>query len=205
MEDVQAIIDLTQTVRRIGRKMHGRRAQVNVSVNTFVPKPHTPFQWVRLEPGRSIREKQALLRRELRSRGLKLDYNDPEITLLEAVLSRGDRRLGPVVQQAWELGARFDAWGDQRDLGAWTRAFAKSGSDPDFYAYRERSPEERFPWDIVSVGMRKKFLLEEYRHSQRGEVLGDCREQCYGCGVLAAFDGDWSDEWRCPQPMSRNT
>jgi len=205
MEDVQAIIDLAQTVRRIGRKVHGRKAQVNVSVNTFVPKPHTPLQWVGLEPGRSIREKQALLRRELRGRGLKLDYNDPETTLLEAVLSRGDRRLSPVVQQAWEVGARFDAWDDQRDLGAWTRAFAKSGRDPDFYAYRERSPDELFPWDVVSVGVRKKFLLEEYRRSQRGEIRGDCREQCYGCGVLAAFGGDWSDEWRCPQPAPRDT
>jgi radical SAM family uncharacterized protein len=204
MEDVRAIIDLTQTVRRIGRKVHGRRAQVNVSVNTFVPKPHTPFQWVGLEPGRSVREKQTLLRRELRGRGLKLDYSDPETTLLEAVLSRGDRRLGAVVQRAWELGARFDAWDDQRDLGAWTRAFAKSGSDPDFYAYRERSPDELFPWDVVGVGVRKRFLLEEYRHSQGGEILGDCREQCYGCGILAAFGSDWSEGWRCPQPAPRS-
>ncbi len=205
MDDVQDIIDLVQTVRRIGRKAHGRRAQVNVSVNTFVPKPHTPFQWVGLEPSRSIREKQTLLRRELRGRGLKLNYSDPETTLLETVLSRGDRRLGAVVQRAWELGARFDAWGDQQDLGAWTRAFAKSGSDPDFYAYRARAPDELFPWDVVGIGVRKKFLLEEYRHSQSGETLGDCREQCYGCGVLAALCSDWSDEWHCPQPSPRNT
>nr|HID13738.1 TIGR03960 family B12-binding radical SAM protein [Anaerolineae bacterium] len=92
MDDVQAIADLARAVRAVGRKVHGRRAQINVSVNTFVPKPHTPFQWVGLEPASSIREKQALLRRELRARGLKLDYSDLEVTLLEAVLARGDRR-----------------------------------------------------------------------------------------------------------------
>jgi hypothetical protein len=107
--------------------------------------------------------------------------------------------LNSVVQRAWELGARFDAWDDQRDLGAWTRAFAKSGIDPDFYAHRERAPDELFPWDVIGTGVRKKFLLEEYRHSQCGEILGDCREQCYGCGVLATLGGEWSDEWRCPR------
>ena len=200
MDDVRAIADLAQAVRAVGRKVHGRRTQVNISVNTFVPKPHTPFQWVGLEPARSIREKQAFLRRELRGRGLKLGYSDPEATLLEAVLSRGDRRLGAVVQRAWELGARFDAWDEQRDVGAWMRAFAEAGLDPDFYAHRERPPDEVFPWEVVSTGVRKRFLLQEHRRSQRGETLVDCREHCHGCGVLSAYDDGWSEEWRCPKP-----
>jgi len=198
MDDVRAIADLARAVRALGRKVHGRRAQVNISVNTFVPKPHTPFQWVGLEPAPSIREKQALLRRELRGRGLKLNYSDPEATLLEATLSRGDRRLGAVVQRAWELGARFDAWDEQRDVGAWMRAFAETGLDPDFYAHRQRSPDEILPWEVTSTGVHKEFLLEEYRRSQRGETVADCREHCHGCGILATYGGGWSAEWRCP-------
>ena len=200
MEDVQAMADLSRSVRALGRKVHGRRAQVNVSVNTFVPKPHTPFQWAGLEDADSIREKQALLRRELRGGGLKLSYNDPEESLLEAALARGDRRLGAVIQRAWELGACFDGWGEQRDGGAWARAFEESGLDPDFYARRERCADELFPWEVIGTGVSKGFLLNEYRRSQRGETLADCRERCHGCGILGAFGDDWSDEWRCPSP-----
>jgi radical SAM family uncharacterized protein len=200
MEDVEAIAEMANTVHIIGRRVHGRQAQVNVSVNTFVPKPHTPFQWVPLASSQSIRRKQALLRREIRGRGLKLDYNDPEASLLEAVLARADRRMADVVRRAWELGARFDAWDDQRDFGAWMRAFAKTGLDPDFYAYRERSPDERFPWEVVSSGVRKRFLLDEYERSQRREVLTDCREGCHACGILATFRSARSGEWACPEP-----
>jgi radical SAM family uncharacterized protein len=205
MDDVQAIADLARAVRAVGRKVHGRRAQVNVSVNTFIPKPHTPFQWAGMEPAASIREKQALLRRALRGGGLKLGYSDPEETTLEAVLARGDRRLGAVVQRAWELGARFDAWGEQRDPHAWTQAFAETGLDPGFYAYRERSPDETFPWEVVSTGVRKRFLLDDYRRSQRGETLADCRDRCHGCGILAACGESWSEEWRCPEPTEHAT
>jgi radical SAM family uncharacterized protein len=200
MEDVQAIADLARAVWTVGREVHGRKAQVNVSVNTFVPKPHTPFQWVGLVSASSTRERQALLRRELRGRGLKLNYGDPEETLLEAALARGDRRLGQVIRRAWELGARLDAWGEQRSLDSWTRAFLETRLDPDFYAYRQRSPDETFPWDALSTGVRKEFLLEEYQRSQRGETLVDCREQCHGCGVLGTYGDDWSEVWRCPEP-----
>jgi radical SAM superfamily enzyme YgiQ (UPF0313 family) len=208
IEDVQAIADLAQAVRTVGRKVHGRRTQVNVSVNTFVPKPHTPLQWVGLEAAFSIREKQALLRRELRGRGLKLSYGDPEEALLESVLARGDRRLGAVIQRAWELGAHFDAWGEQRSQESWTRAFTEAGLDPGFYAHRQRLPDEVFPWDVVSTGVHQRFLLAEYQRSQRGEMLVDCRQQCHGCGVLGTWGDDWSEEWRCPEPArnaTRNT
>jgi len=200
MEDVEAIADMARTVHLIGRRVHGRQAQVNVSVNTFVPKPHTPFQWVGLASTRSIRQKQALLRRELRGRGIKLDYNDPEASLLEAVLARGDRRLNDVVEQAWELGARFDAWDDQRDFGAWMRAFAKAGLDPDFYAYRQRRREEQHPWEVVNTGVQKRFLWQEFERSRRRETLADCREGCHACGILSTFSGLPGDEWACTEP-----
>ena len=200
MEDVEAIVEQAHAVRRIGRSVHGRTVNVNVSVNTFVPKPHTPFQWVPLASEKSVAEKQDFLRREIRGGGLKLSYSDREGTLLEAVLSRGDRRLGPAIYEAWKHGARFDAWGDQRDFDAWTDAFEVAGVDPAFYAYRERGEDEVLPWEIVDVGVRREFLLAEYRRAQRGERLPDCREGCYGCGILAAFGGGGMDmeEWRCP-------
>jgi len=204
MEDVEGIADLARAVRAEGRKVHGRKTQVNVSVNTFVPKPHTPFQWVKLESASSIREKQAFLRRRLRGRGLKLSYGDPAESLLEAVLARGDRRLGAVIQRAWELGARFDAWNEHFRPEAWRRSFAELGLDPDFYARRQRQPDELFPWEVVSTGVRKEFLLQEYRRSQRAETLTDCRNQCHGCGVLAAFKEEWAESWCCPPAQETN-
>jgi radical SAM family uncharacterized protein len=198
MDDVAAIASLARAVRAVGRQAHGRRAQVNISVNTFVPKPHTPFQWVGLASAASVREKQALLRRELRGGGFKLDYSDHEATLVEAALARGDRRLGAVVQRAWEHGARFDGWDEQRNLSAWLRAFAETGLDPDFYVYRERLLDETFPWEVVSAGLRREFLWREYERSRQGETLSDCRAGCHACGILAAFGSDRSGEWCCP-------
>jgi radical SAM family uncharacterized protein len=200
IDDVQAIVDLAKAVRAAGRKVHGRKTQVNVSVNVFVPKPHTPLQWAGLEPAASIREKQALLQRQLRGGGLKLSYGDPETTLLEAVLARGDRRLGMVIQQAWASGARFDAWDEQRNLDAWSRAFRDVGLDPGFYAHRQRSLDEVFPWEVVSTGVRRRFLLKEYQRSQRADTLVDCREQCHDCGILGTYGDEWTGEWQCPQP-----
>jgi radical SAM family uncharacterized protein len=200
MDDVQAIVDLSHAIRREGRKVHGRKTQVNVSVNTFIPKPHTPFQWVGLEPAASIRDKQAYLQRRLRGGGFKLSYSDPNTTLLEATLTRGDRRLGQVIQRAWGLGARFDAWHEQQDMEAWRQAFTEAGLAPDFYAYRQRPADEIFPWEAISTGVRRKFLLQEYQRSQDERTLADCRQRCHGCGILTVFGNGWSKEWRCPPP-----
>ena len=200
MEDVEDIVEMAKTVHAAGRRIHGRKAQVNVSVNTFVPKPHTPFQWAPLESSRLLREKQALLRREIRGRGLRLSYNQPEASLLEAVLARGDRRLSDAVESAWELGARFDAWDDQRDFGAWMRAFARTGLDPDFYAYRERWADELLPWEVLNTGVTKQFLLRESQRSSRGQASPDCRERCLACGILATLGDEYTDAWCCPEP-----
>ena len=204
MEDVEAIADLADEVRRIGRQAHGRKAQVNVSVNTFIPKPHTPLQWISSASPEEVREKQVYLARHLRGKGLKLSYSDDDLTLLESVLSRGDRRLGRVIHRAWQLGARFDAWYEQRDLAAWMQAFDEAGIDPDFYVRRERAEDEVFPWDVVSTGIRKGYLLAEYRRSRTGELRADCRGGCYGCGVLAAYGDEWSEGWCCPEPAARS-
>lgn len=202
LEDVQAIADLAHAVKRIGFQELGRKSSVRVGVSTLVPKPHTPFQWVPMADEATIRAQIGLLERQLRSPGLEFSWNNPRETLLEAALSRGDRRLSDVIQRAWELGARFDGWGDQFNPAAWEQAFADTGLDPDWYARRERSVDEVLPWDIVSVGVSKKFLAQEYAHALQGGVIDDCREHCYSCGILGQFRDERrtaaDDAWGCP-------
>ncbi len=188
MEDVKAIATLVKQVRDIGRQAQGRRAQVSVSVGTFIPKPHTPFQWLSLEKKTILEQKQALLQRLVRGPGLKLSWSDPETSLLETALSRGDRRLGRVIHNAWRRGARFDAWGEIFDAQRWWAAFHAQGLEPAFYAYRKRGLEETLPWDHINSGVSKEFLISEYRRSLAEEITLDCREgPCLACGILATF------------------
>jgi len=203
LEDVQAVIDLARAVLKQGRKVHGKAAQVNVGVSTFVPKPHTPFQWVPLDAVENIEAKQELLKRGLRGKGLKLSWTEPDETRLEALLSRGDRRLGRVIHRAWQLGARFDAWGEHFKPEAWWTAMDEAGLDLEFYTHRSRPLDEVFPWDHIDIAVRKKFLAEDYLMSQRGETRVDCRERCFACGILPTFAQVRSetapDAWECPE------
>lgn len=202
LEDVQAIIDLSKAVLKEGRKAIGRRARLHVGVSTFVPKPHTPFQWASCDTIESIKAKQELLRRGLRGKGLKLTWTQPEETMVEAWLSRGDRRLAEVIYQAWKRGARFDAWKDQLNFQAWLEAFAASGLDPSFYTHRTRDISELLPWDHISTTVRKKFLVQDLRNSQMGKTLEDCRDGCFACGVLPTFASmrraHPGEAWKCP-------
>jgi radical SAM family uncharacterized protein len=201
LEDVAAIVDLAKAVRAVGKRVLGRKAQVNVGVSTLVPKPHTPFQWVPLAPEEEVKAQQDYLKENLRGPGLKLSWNSYQETLLEAVLSRGDRRLGAVIHRAWQLGARFDGWGDQFKVEAWRQAFRETGVEIGFYAYRSRSIDEIFPWDHIDSGVTKRYLARDYEASLRGETRLDCREQCYACGILSTFaqerDGLPEDCWGC--------
>ncbi len=187
LEDVQAIVDLSKQVLAIGRKHLGRKASIHVSVSTLVPKPHTPFQWVPMEDEETIWEQIRILQRGLRGPGIRLSWNNPRETLMEAFLSRGDRRLADVIEAAWRRGAKFDAWGDHFNYDAWMAAFEEVGLDPDWYARRERSLDEVLPWDHISVGVTKEFLKQEYLHALQGAVIDDCREYCYSCGILGQF------------------
>jgi len=206
LEDVQAIADLAKAVLKEGRKVHGKAAQVNIGCSTFVPKPHTPFQWAPLDSPASIRAKQALLKRELRGPGLKLSWTDPEQSLLEACLSRGDRRLGSVILRAWQLGAKFDGWDEHLKMEAWLQAFAERGLDPEFYARRPRPMDETFPWDHIDIGVRKKYLAQDYVMSQQGQTRVDCREHCFACGILPTFAearmNTPAEAWECPPVVS---
>jgi len=206
MEDVKAIADLCKAVLAEGHQAIGHRAKLNVGVSTFIPKPHTPFQWVSCDSVEQIQSKQALLKQELRHRDIKLTWSNPEVTLLEAWLSRGDRRMADVVYQAWKNGARFDAWQDQFNYDAWIAAFDAVQLDPTFYTHRARSLDEVFPWDLISTGVRKKFLIADFQLSQEFQTRIDCRANCFACGILPAFAElrrEYpGDSWSCPEVKS---
>ncbi len=203
LEDVRAIVDLCKQVIREGHKLIGNKAKLNAGVSTFVPKPHTPFQWVPTDSPEQIEAKQELLRRELRGPGLKLNWTDYKDTQIEAWLSRGDRRLAEVIYRAWQKGATFDAWQDTDNYPLWMEAFQEVGLDPAFYTSRERFVDEVFPWEHISAAVKKNFLLQDYGWSQEGRLRGDCREQCYACGILPTFAGvrrqHPGEGWKCPE------
>jgi len=202
LEDVQAIADLCKAVLAEGRKVAGKRVEVHAGVSTFVPKPHTPFQWVPCDTVEQIEAKQQLLRDELRIRNIKLSWTKPEDTLLEAWLSRGDRRMAEVIYRAWQNGAKFDAWGDQYDHKAWLDAFKAVGLEPSFYTHRPRELDEAFPWDHIHAGVRKKYLIQDYEQSLESQTRVDCREQCFACGILPLYADlrreHPGDGWKCP-------
>ena len=207
LEDVQAIVDLCKAVLKEGRKVVGNRAKLHAGVSTFVPKPHTPFQWVPCDTRESITAKQHLLKTELRGRGLKLTWTDPDETMVEAWLSRGDRRMAEVIYEAWQRGAKFDAWKDQLNFRAWQEAFTAVGIDPGFYTHREREVTENLPWDHISTTVRKSFMIQDLQRSQVGETLEDCRDNCYACGILPTFADlrrqNPGEAWGCPDVSPR--
>jgi radical SAM family uncharacterized protein len=203
LQDVQAIADLCKRVLAEGRKAQGWQVKLNVGVSTFVPKPQTPFQWVSCDTPEQMRVKQALLKRELRDKNIKLTWTRPEDTLLEAWLSRGDRRISEVIYTAWKNGARFDAWNDQYHYETWIKAFAEHGLDPAFYTHRPRRTDEIFPWDHITAAVKKSYLFQDFRMSLEGEIRVDCRQHCFACGILPTFTGvrreNPGDYWKCPE------
>jgi radical SAM family uncharacterized protein len=201
-EDALEIARLIREVRDMGRRVRGKRVDIGASVATFVPKPHTPFQWLPLADREEVERRQRLLVRAVGSGHIELSYSDWATTWLEALLSRGDRRLGPVIQRAWELGARFDAWSECFDVRHWQQALDDVGLDAAIYLSRRRERDEVLPWAVIDVGVTSRFLWAEYERSQSGELSPDCREQCHGCGVTVAFaverDSVDPSDWGCP-------
>jgi len=184
LEDVQGIAELAARVKEIGHRYHRGRARVRVSTSIFVPKPHSPFQWARQATAEELGPKHDLLRRGCRRAGVEFSWEDPEHSLLEAVISRGDRRLGQVIQRAWQLGCKFDAWHEQQDWSRWQQAFQECDLDPSFYAHRERKPFEKFPWSHIDVGVSEAYLRGEWLKTAKGEATADChKEPCNVCGV----------------------
>ena len=207
MEDVQAIANLCKKVLTEGRQVLGWKAKLHAGVSTFVPKPGTPFQWVACDTRENILEKQALLKRELlKDKNIKLSWTRPEDTLLEAWLTRGDRRMADVIYTAWRNGSRFDAWNEGFQLQSWLAAFSSNGLEPAFYTHRQRRTDEVFPWDHISSAVRKNFLFQDFRMSLEGEIRVDCRLDCFACGILPTFAelrrNNPGQVWKCPDVKS---
>ncbi len=160
-----------------------KSVQATVSTSCFVPKPFTPFQWMRQDTIEEFREKIAYLRQKITNKKLVYNYHDPETSILEGVFARGDRRLGAVLIEAYKNGCRFDGWQEYFDFDQWMAAFDKLGVDPAFYTHRQRAYDEVLPWDVIDPGVSKAFLQRENEKARNAEVTEDCRETCIGCGV----------------------
>ncbi len=197
-EDVLGIAELADKVYRCWRENAANRARgvrITVSTSYFVPKPHTPFQWEPQISEEEYRRRVGLLREALRGKkSVVYNWHDPDTSRLEAVFARGDRRVADVIEHAWRNGAKMDAWSEYFSLDRWLAAFEACGVDPNFYANRERSREELFPWSVTSVGVRDQFLWHEREQARKSAVTPDCRKQCTGCGADKLYTEGKCDE-----------
>ncbi len=186
-DDLDGISKLAYDVIDTYREVHGgklkKKFSVTVSTSTFVPKPFTPFQWHAQDKTEEVINKQQYLVKALKNRDIKYNYHDSKTSLMEAVLARGDRRLGKVLYDAFKMGAKFDGWNEYFNLDIYKEAMAKNNLSIDFYANRERSYDEVFPWDHIDVGVSKKFLMRENEKAKEETTTADCRHNCNGCGI----------------------
>ena len=184
-EDDNDLHDIITLVKRIAHlpSRKGKKPKLNVSVSTFVPKAHTPFMWTSQISLEESRKRIQMIQKELRRSPVRVKWNQPELSWLEGVLSRGDRRLTSAIIEAWNLGARFDSWGEHFNMAIWEEAFRRNGVDDHFYLMRERLPGEVLPWDHIKSGVTKSFFRREWERAQKGELTPDCREKCLECGV----------------------
>ncbi|MBE6959818.1 MAG: TIGR03960 family B12-binding radical SAM protein [Ruminococcaceae bacterium] len=185
-EDVLGIAELVYKVIQTWKEFatnKKRGLRVHVATAYFVPKPHTPFQWEQQITPEEYLRRCKLLKSHFYSKSITYDYHGPDLSRLEAVFARGDRRLGAVIEEAMKNGAKLDGWDEYFNYGIWFDAFQKCGIDPDFYTVRGYAEEEILPWDSINVGIDKKFLLNERRRAYDALVTPDCREGCSGCGA----------------------
>jgi radical SAM superfamily enzyme YgiQ (UPF0313 family) len=187
-DDVLGIADLARRCAQLGRA-HVRSATVTASVGGFVPKAQTPFQWARQDTVGELQAKVGLLREATRrDRGVQLRWHDPRATLAEGISSRGDRRLGAVIEDVWRAGGTFQEWGEQFDLDRWTTAMARHGLSVDWYVHRERPRSEILPWAHVSAGLHADFLWQDWEDARAEAVVEDCRwTPCYDCGACTGY------------------
>ncbi|MCG1012774.1 TIGR03960 family B12-binding radical SAM protein [Tepidanaerobacter sp. GT38] len=191
-EDLKGIADLAYAVVDVYRQVNGhtKGLQVHVSTSTFVPKPFTPFQWESQITLAEIDERQQHLKKLLKkNKNIYYSWHNGKISFLEAVFSRGDRKLGRVLKIAHEKGCKFDGWDEFLDFDKWMSAFKEAKVDPEFYAYRKRPETEKFPWEIIDAGIDKRFLLLELEKAKKGQTTPDCRIRCHGCGIRRLGDG----------------
>ncbi len=191
-EDIMGIAEMANKVLhcwRMNSPNKNRGVKITISTSCFIPKPHTPFQW---EPQISIEEylrRVNLLRSSITAKNVTYNWHDAETSLVEAVLSRGDRRVADVIEEVHKQGGRLDAWNDYFSFERWMKAFEKCGVNPEFYANRDYALESVLPWDHIDVGVRKAHLLREREMCYNSKLSPDCRKQCSGCGALKLLEG----------------
>lgn len=196
-EDVLGIAELVYKIIQIWKENATNRRRglsIRVATSYFVPKPHTPFQWEKQITPQEYLRRCKLLKEHLYSKSIEYDYHSPDLSRLEAVFARGDRRLGAVIEEAVKHGARLDGWDEYFRYDIWQDAFQKCGIDEDFYTVRGYGEEELLPWDMIDVGVGKEFLLRERRRAYEGKVTPDCRHGCAGCGANRLLEEVGCDE-----------
>ena len=185
-EDVLGIAELVYKIIQTWKEAASnkkRGLRVHVATAFFVPKPHTPFQWEQQITPEEYLRRCRLLKSHFYSKSIEYNYHTPDISRLESVVARGDRRLGPVIEEAARRGAKLDGWDEYFNYSYWLDAFEACGVDPNFYTVRGYGEEELLPWDVIDVGVTKRFLLKERRQAYAGKITPDCRHGCSGCGA----------------------
>ena len=192
-EDMKGIAHLAQKIaetyyEEVPKEKRNGKVQVNVSTSFFVPKPFTPFQWAGMYREEDFVEKAKVVKSEIRAqvnqRSIRYSWHEPDVTILEGFLARGDRRCSKVILRAYEKGAIYDAWSESFDYNIWKESFAETNTDIDFYTLRERSTDEILPWDFIDAGVTKKFLIHEWEQAKKETVTPNCRQKCSGCGAM---------------------
>ena len=192
VEDMEGIALLSEKIAEtyydeIPKDQRHGKVQVVASSSFFVPKPFTPFQWARMYTNEEYISRAAIVKHafneQLNRKSLKYHWHDAEVTVLEGVFARGDRKTSEVIKEAYRLGCLYDSWSDQFDNDKWMQAFENTGIDIAFYNLRERPLDEVFPWDFIDIGVTKEFLKQEWNHAMNAEVTPNCRMKCSGCGV----------------------
>lgn len=192
-DDMKGIAHLAQKIaetyyEEVPKEKRNGKVQVNVSTSFFVPKPFTPFQWAGMYREEDFVEKAKVVKSEIRAqlnqRSIRYSWHEPDVTILEGFLARGDRRCSKVILRAYEKGAIYDAWSESFDYNIWKESFAETNTDIDFYTLRERSTDEILPWDFIDAGVTKKFLIHEWEQAKKETVTPNCRQKCSGCGAM---------------------
>ena len=193
IEDVEGIADLAFKVvnvyKNVPKEKRGKNLNVTVSTATFVPKAFTPFQWEPQEDIEEVNKKQFHLKDKIRSKQVTYNYHDNKLSFMEAVFARGDRRVSKVLIKAWQMGCKFDGWGEHFKYDIWMKAFEECQVDPYFYASRRREYEEILPWDHIDIGVSKKYLISESKKAQEEKITPNCRADCGGCGAASFKSG----------------
>ena len=196
-DDIEGIPILANEIAKayydaIPKSERNGKCQITISTSFFVPKPFTPFQWATMLPSEEYQKRAYMVNEtmnaQLNRKSLKYNYHEPDVTVLEGILARGDRKVGEAILRAYELGCMFDAWNEQFDYNKWLQAFDETGVDMDFYTVRERSEDEIFPWDFIDIGVTKEFLLREWKNAKAEKVTPNCKVKCSACGA-SVFKG----------------